>query len=175
MYRRFHHRRPLSAYLSIAAAALALAGMTVSCKPTEKNYRAAYDTAMIKRQAEEEARRQLEKDLDIVGEGLLEEVDGTRREVLKGDTVWTLHMRFALRDSILPYSLAVARLSMRANALAMTEQHPGWKAASSGDNYYILAAQSNSLDSILHARRAFLRSNPGFHAIGLTDVTVIVQ
>lgn len=149
--------------------------MTVSCKPTEKNYRTAYDTAMIKRQAEEEARRQLEKDLDIVGEGLLEEVDGTRREVLGGDTVWALHTRFAQRDSILPYSLAVAKLAMRANAHAMTERHPHWKAASSNDNFYILAAQSHSLDSILHARRAFIKANPDFHAIALPGITIIIQ
>lgn len=145
------------------------------CKPTEKHYREAYDRARQKREAEENARRELERDLQIVGTGVIQEVDGVRLEPIAGDTVWVLHKRLTSEAGVAPYSLAVARMKMRANASGMAESNDGWKVLKGGDEYFVIAAESESADEILEKKRGFEKKNKDFHAPGLPGVTIVIH
>ncbi len=160
-----------------AASLLAVLSLLVlcGCKPTEKHYRAAYDRARQKREAEENARRELERDLQIVGSVVIQEVDGVRLEPLGGDTVWVLHKLLTKDGGVAPYSLAIARMKMRANALGMAESDAGRTVAKGGEEYFVLAAESESVEEILEKKRAFEKKNKDFHTPGLPGVTIVIR
>ena len=64
--------------------------MFVGCKPTEKNYKAAYDAALSRRQ--EVAQEQMRP-----ATGLLSD-DGPQMRIVGGDTVYVLRERLRLTD-----------------------------------------------------------------------------
>lgn len=159
-----------------ALVCLAVISILGGCKPSEKHYRSAYDQARHKREAEESARRELEAGVDVVGSGVIQEVDGARLEPFCGDTVWTLHRRLSPDEGpASPYSLAVARLSMRTNAQAMADDHPGWRAIGDGESFFVIAGEASDCKTILDIKRQFERENPGFATINLPGATVIVR
>lgn len=156
---------------SLAAVLLVL--VLTGCKPTEKNYRAAYDKARLKREAEQEARREIEQDLNIVGTGVVQEVDGVRLETIGDETVWVLHQRIKSDPAVGPYALAVARMGMRANALALAEDYEGWRAVKAGDSYLVLAGEADTPDGILLLKHEFEKRHKDFRPLNLPGVTIV--
>lgn len=157
---------------AIALTVLLFAG----CKPTEKNYRAAYDLAQGKREREAQERKRLESDMQLVGEaGELQDVYGIRLEPLGGDTVRVLHHNFADPALPEPYLLLVAKMKMPANAKAMADRLPGGAVAEYEDDFYVIGARADSPELIIMRAADFRKSNPGWRAINLPDVTVCVQ
>lgn len=162
--------------VTILTGFVAMTGVAMTgCKPTESGYRKAYEQAQQKQAREEAARRELQRGEQLVGNGALQEVDGCKIERLCGDSVWTLHTRFALKDSVSPYSLAVARMKMPANAHSMTEEYGAGRVVKSGGFYYVLMAESDSCEDVTGALRRFKAIYPEYKAINLPGLTVIVR
>lgn len=149
---------------------LLLVGMS-ACKPVEKHYRSAYEQAQRKRQAEEAERRATETGL--IGGGVLQEVDGARLEPIEGDTLWVMHRQFASSDSVAPWSVGVARMKMRANALSLTEELGEGRCVKSGEEYYVLTGESPDAAAARGYMRQFEKRHPGFRAIGLPALTLM--
>lgn len=106
----------MKGYAMTLSAAVMAALLLASCKPTEKNYKAAYDAALEKREAA--MREQM-----IPTTGLMSD-DGPQMRVVEGDTVYVL--REALRRGepsrkVGGWSVAVALYKMETNARANVE------------------------------------------------------
>ncbi|MDE5774127.1 MAG: hypothetical protein K2H86_06700, partial [Muribaculaceae bacterium] len=133
----------------------------------------AYDIARQKREAEIVARQELEKDLNMVGPGIVQEVDGVRLEPIGDNMMWVLHERLASDVRVAPYALAVARMGMRANAQALAGDHPGWRAVRGGDRYYVIAGEADTLEGILAKRADFEREHADFKPLNLPGITIL--
>lgn len=158
-----------------AASLIAMLSLLVlaGCKPTEKNYKSAYDIARQKRESELAARQELEKDLNMVGPGIVQEVDGVRLEPIGDKMMWVLHQRLTSDSRVAPYALAVARMGMRANAQALAEDHAGWRALKGGDSYYVIAGEADSLEGILEKKGDFEREHADFKPLNLPGITIL--
>ena len=143
------------------------------CKPTEKNYRAAYDKARLKREAEQQSRRELEQDLNVVGSGIVQEVDGVRVETIGDEPVWVLHQRVKAEPPVGPYALVVARMGMRANAQALAEDHEGWRAVKAGEGYLVLAGEASTPSAIVELKHEFEKRHKDFKPLNLPGLTIL--
>lgn len=146
----------------LAIAASLLAG----CKPTEKNYKLAYDKAMEKKHA-----------------GVTEEVyDMMLQESLPrymhtpGDSVRTfseaiiwqytpVEVDSGRKTDPAPYNLAVAKYSMLTNAKSHADNlaADGWKSCvfRNGEPvYYVVVKRSANLDSVAKAAHEYVRRYP---------------
>lgn len=149
----------------------------VGCKPTEKNYKAAYDAALLKR--EKAAAEQMRP-----SSGLLSD-DGPMMKVVKGDTLFVLQERlYNLDGSRINHNwlLAIGILKMDTNAKAGAErlrESGNWPDALAvkgmGGKYYTVAAVSESLDSIIGEQKRFMNQHPDYPFIGLPGAPVLVS
>lgn len=136
---------------------LALAGgMLTGCKPTEKNYRSAYDAARAKREREDSLRQARVADLGLDSKGGtgMEEVDGARRTTIRGREVWLRSETFVRADSVKAYSVSAATFKMPSNATAMAadlraDGFPAARAAQGKDAWFVLIGESDALDPAL--------------------------
>lgn len=160
--------------ISISAALAAL--IFVGCKPTENNYRAAYDAALAKRQqaAEEQMRP---------ATGLLSD-DGPQMRVIDGDTLYVTRERLRLADGSEPqgkWAVAVGMFKMDTNAKAAASavRDKGFTGAThvktTGGRYYSVSALTESLDSAAAAAREFRRAFPGYPFVGLPGAPVLIS
>lgn len=170
MNNRFHIFRRFIAPIPLIL--LLLTGLG-SCKPTEKNYRSAYDVARQKTLREEEERRLLQADLQIAGDDRLQEVDGVRLEPIADTQAWILHLRFPKDTEQKEYSLTPARFRMPTNANAMAEQFPGARVVKAADQYYVIVAETNSDSIAVAALKSFKIAHPDLSPIGLPDIVII--
>lgn len=150
--------------------------MFVGCKPTEKNYKAAYDAAQLKR--EQAAAEQMRP-----ASGLLSD-DGPTMRVVDGDTIFVSRERLRLPDGQRPegeWGVAVAQYKMSTNANATVAD---LKAAGLPDaiylkgpqgKHYALAALVATLDSARSVSAEFQRKFPDFPYIGLPGAPVIIR
>lgn len=149
--------------------------MFSSCKPTEKNYRAAYDAAIAKRE-------KANAENMLPASGLLT-VDGPRLHVVGGDTLYVMneHLK-AYPDSIhlKEYNVAVAMFKMRTNASALasrlsTEKHAFFVAQGSEDKWYTIAGSFESLDAAIETGIDFKKQHPEYNYISLPGAPVIIR
>lgn len=158
----------------ISAALVAL--ILVACKPTEANYKKAYDAALAKRQqvAEEQMRP---------ASGLLSD-DGPMRRVLDGDTVYVLAERLRTLDgNKLPgsWALAVGAYKMDTNAKASAEdlKADGYvnaqPAIGPGKKYYTILHTASSLDSVKAEAVKFVENYPHYPFVGLPGAPVLIS
>ena len=92
--------------------ALVLVMALASCKPTERNYKQAYDSALAKRQ-------KAEAETMIPASGLLSD-EGPQQRIVGGDTLYvsTERLRALSGDEpVSPYNVAVAMYKMNTNAI----------------------------------------------------------
>lgn len=160
--------------LIIAAAAAAL--LLPACKPTEKNYKAAYDAAVAKRE------KAMAETMAPAGELISE--DGPQRRVVNGDTIFvaTERVRPEAKDVRLPeYNVAVTKYRMGTNARAGAEdlRAAGYAGAmavySAEDSWYTIAGGFPTLDEAVAFSRRFRSDNPRHRYIGLPASPVIVR
>lgn len=158
----------------ISAALVAL--MFVGCKPTENNYKKAYDAALAKR--EQAATEQMRP-----ATGLLSD-DGPSMRVVEGDTVYVLRERLRLQDGTRPegeWGVAVALFKMRTNADATAEnlKAEGWKDAVSvnatRERHYTLVGNAATLDSARMVANKFKETHPDYPYIGLPGAPVLIR
>lgn len=158
----------------VALSLLAAAG----CKPTESNYKAAYDAAQKKRQA-------ADADSDIaLPTGGLQAVDAPRKRVVDGDTVSVAKMplRFdgGLEQSVHRWNVAVACYKMQTNCAAQvselfTKGYKAYVAETTGGRFYTIAGTFETL----HEAAAFAREYAATHGreqfIGLEGAPLIIE
>lgn len=160
-----------SIYFALILGSLLLAG----CKPTEKNYKAAYDAAVAKRE-------KANSDGVLPADGLLQD-DGPRKQKIAGEDLYVLNERtnpLNAENEVKKYSVAVAVFKMPTNAKSGAEslRGRGYKAfavRARGDRYYIFAG---SFDNEAEAKECYLKFKkdfPDYSYIGLPDSPVVVR
>ena len=168
-------KRIIMKSISIISAATA-ALMLVSCKPTEKNYQAAYDAALKKRaEAVEQQMRP--------ATGLLSD-DGPQLKIIEGDSVFVLRERLRCLDgSKLSGRWAVAvgvfRIDTNAKASAVDLVNAGWSGAMpakvQGGRFYALADTLESIDSARARAAEFKQRFPDYPYVGLPGAPVLIN
>lgn len=155
--------------------ALLLVSLFCGCKPSEKNYRAAYDVAVAKRQ----------KDAPDTAAGLGDAVrDGApvRREI-DGKTLWVLTEPLSRVDgqgAPDPWNVAVAAYKMTANARSHAERLSGEGYESSllknsDGMIYVIAATPVSLSEAAEFIRRFREKHPDTVYVGLPEGPTVVS
>ena len=152
--------------LVCGVAAMVLAG----CKPTEKNYRAAYDAAVGKRQAEQAA---------LAADGLISE-DAPRPMYMDGDTIYFSNDIVKADHEMKAVNVAVAMFKMSTNARsgAKALQEAGFDAFPAqavGDKWYVIAGTFEDLPAARTFIKDFAAKNPGYPYIGLNDHPAIIR
>lgn len=150
-------------------------GGLAGCKPTEKNYKAAYDAAKAKRQ-------QAEAESMIPASGLMS-FDGPRLRVFDGDSVYfqRQHLRpVADNVEINNYNVVVGQFKMHTNATAQADRlkekgYDSMAAKGTEDRWYCVAASCLTLDEARAFLKRFKSENKGYPYIGLPDAPVIIE
>ena len=145
----------------------------VGCKPTEKNYRAAYDAALNKRAQAAES---------VAADGLISD-DAPRRIVIGGKDYSVIDENVKADsddDTLGKVLVAVARFKMptnaRAGAEALREKGYGAVAARAmGEKWYIIAGSFPDVGEAASFIAGFRKDNPGFMFIGLDGEPLIIR
>lgn len=140
----------------------------VSCKPTENNYRAAYDAAQGKRHI-------VDTDADILNSGKLEETE-PEADKPKGFKVETRRSNNVEDDDV--YMFVIARYGMSTNAeahsAALREKGLASQAVSLGDEeWYVAAASFPDEESAQEFGKKYEASHPRETWIGLADPFIL--
>jgi len=160
-------------YLCVAALAFSF----IACKPTEKNYREAYDAAKAKREAAEAEKM-------IPASGLLSD-DGPSMRIVEGDTLFVSNdrLRAVKTDSMhkapAAYNVAVGvyRMSTNAEASAADLRKEGYDASAmqtTGNRWYTIVGSFADLKDARLLIGEFKKKNPGYPYIGLPGAPVII-
>lgn len=159
---------------------LTLASMTiVGCKPTEKNYKSAYDAAVNKRQASET----LDSELGIP-RGKLQQVDGPATRVVNGDTVYVTvqHLKFidGVEHEMHRYNVAVCAYKMKTNCAALVSDlfSKGYQAfgvQNSEGMFYVIAGSFDSLEEAATFDKSFQTKEKKHVYSGLPSAPVIIE
>lgn len=146
------------------------------CKPTEKNYKAAYDAALNKRQ-------QVDPDIQIPGGTLL--VDGAPRKILvNGDSVYISNEKLKFEDGLEHvkhrYSVAVGSYKMLTNCSAhvsdlFSKGYEAFAAESSAGKYYAIAGSFKSLDEAASFAVSYAEREKKAPFVGLPGAPVIFE
>ena len=144
-----------------------------ACKPTEKNYRSAYDVAVNKREKAAEA---------LAADGLVAE-DAPRSQVVGGDTLYFVNEVLKVDDGSTPLkalNVAVGVFKMNTNARsgALALKDKGYDACAAralGDKWYILAGSFDTIDETRAFLKRFREENPQYPYIGLSGKPVIIR
>lgn len=161
-----------------AAAVMAAVGF-VGCKPTEKNYKAAYDAALQKREAAVAA------DADLgIPEGGLQQLDGPQRRVVNGDTVYLLVERIRFFDGeeheMHKYNVAVSGYKMKTNCAAQvsdlfTKGYKAFGARNAEGTFYVIAGSFDTLDEAAAFDKAFVGKEKKHVYSGLPGAPLIIE
>lgn len=151
---------------------LAVAISAVSCKPTENNYKAAYDAALNKRN----------RDADITG-GQLVSLDGPRLQKVDGDSVYVLYSILRLEDAVKEdadkYNVAVGAYRMPANCDSQVEvlRERGYRSFSGEGRdgmYYAFAGAFPTIGEAAAFIRKYRSDNKGMSYVGLPGSPVVM-
>lgn len=162
--------------LRIMPVALCMAALTLpACKPTEKNYRAAYDAAKSKREAAEAEQM-------IPATGLLSD-DGPELRIVEGDTLYVSRdrLRFGAGETFEgAYTVGVGVYRMDTNARAQAERlkEKGYDSRAlqtSGDRWYCTVGAFATVDEARAFIKEFRRKNSGYPYIGLPGAPVVLR
>lgn len=145
------------------------------CKPTEKNYKSAYDSALAKRQA-------AEADLQVpAGERIILEGEPVPR-AFGSDTVYCLTVRVApITDgsrSAGKYALAVGCFKMPANALDQARAlrdagEESFAVRAQDSRFYTLCGDYDSMEDAYAAYRLWKTKRPDYPSVGLPGITIL--
>ncbi|MDE6537656.1 MAG: SPOR domain-containing protein [Muribaculaceae bacterium] len=144
------------------------------CKPTEKNYRQAYEAAKQKREA-------ANAEAMIPATGVMTD-EGVTRKVVDGDTLFVTRDRLSRTgesaDKIRPYNVAVGVYKMNTNAKAqakdLTEKgYDAYAVETTGNRWFAIAGSFDTLSEARVFINDFKKKNPGYPYIGLPGAPVI--
>lgn len=150
-----------------------------SCKPTEKNYKAAYDAALGKRES-------AMADIDVnLPAGSLQQVDGPHLKEVDGVKVYLLNRRLkpevpGIPEMKLPgrYNVAVGTYKMNTNCIAQAEalKEEGYQAFAAKDTegeYYTVAGSFLTLEEAVKFYQEYQSGNNRVY-VGLPSSPVII-
>ena len=154
-------------YLSIVLFAILIGG----CKPTEKNYEAAYSKAY------EVARMKAEAEQTADDGTLLESIDGPHVEAIGSDSIMVGQSRIKPFEGDTGvekgrYGIAVAKYSMPTNARRhlqdLKKEYPDAFIATDGkDGYYVLIKRVAEVPEAADPIRVYRMSHPNDSYMGL--------
>lgn len=157
--------------------ALLLAGMT-ACKPTESNYKAAYDAAQQKRQA-------AANDPDLMlPAGALKSIDGPVKRDINGDSLYVIkeHLKFTggVEHDFHKWNVAVASYKMPTNCAAHVSElfTKGYKAFSVENpegKFYVIAGSFPELSDAAVFAKEYAAGKTSSDFIGLPGEPVIIE
>lgn len=160
-------------YLLIFGAAVLL---LTACKPTEKNYKNAYDAAYGA------AQRKAEKEAESLSGGKLESLDGPQLEVVGSDSIPMGRERVKPYETQLPadgnkVGIAIARYKVPTNARRHLEdvkaEYPeAFVASDGGENYYVMVKRVASVPEALEPIRLYRLAHPADAYLGLGTPTL---
>ena len=151
----------------------------VGCKPTEKNYKSAYDAAVNKRKAAEA----LDADLGIPG-GKLQQVDGPAIKVVNGDTVYisVQHLKFVdgVENERHRYNVAVSAYKMKTNCAALVSDlfakgYQAFGVQNPEGMFYVIAGSFSTLDEAAGFDKSFRVKEKNHVYSGLPSAPVIIE
>lgn len=161
-----------------AIALLALAGAT-SCKPTESNYRAAYDAAQGKKKASAAA------DADMaIPAGALQTIGGPTIRVVHGDSVYVTSERIrfegGMENELRKWSVAVAKYKMPTNCASQTsdlfsEGYKSFFVRNAEGAYYVIAGSFDTLDEAATFASEYAGKKKPSSFVGLPHAPVIIE
>lgn len=142
------------------------------CKPTEQNYRAAYDKAY------EAAQRKAEAETTGAEGTRLESIDGPRSEQIGRENIAVASVIVKPADAavVLPeeanVAVAVARYTMPTNAYRnaddLRQDFPEAFVATDGrDNYYVVIATAPSKEDAAEITSRFRSTHPDYPYLGI--------
>lgn len=155
--------------------------MLAACKPTEKNYRSAYDIAIGKKQAEQES---------LAADGLIAE-NAPKPRYIDGDTLYFANEIISVDKDFAPfkesapvelkgYNVAVGMFKMntnaRAGASALREKgFDAFPVQAMGGKWYIIGGSFDNLDESRTFIKKFKAKNPDYPYIGLNGHPAIIR
>ncbi len=163
----------------VLLAGIVLALVSVSCKPTEKNYKAAYDAALSKRQAEKN-----DPDMALMlGGHTLDTSEGS--SAFSADSgvafpVKSTRLKFEEDfGSVGEWYVAVSRFSMPTNARAQARDltAAGYEARVAENpekQWYVIINRSETKEQAGTAASEFVRTHSGFHFTGLDSTPLLL-
>ena len=150
----------------------------VACKPTESNYKAAYDAAQQKRQA-------AANDPDILlPSGGLKNLDGPTKRDVNGDSVYVVkqHLKFVggLEKVFHKWNVAVAAYKMPTNCSAHVSElfSKGFKAFSAENpegKFYVIAGSFETLAEAAVFAKEYAYDKKASDFIGLPGEPLIIE
>lgn len=169
----FQHTRPLRGlYLPVITMLLMIAS---GCKPTERNYQAAYDAALAKRQT-------ALQDMDIPAEGLMEDGEPFLKDMGQGRRLYYLVAPMApVSEGSLAgdkYNVVVGCYKMPVNALDQARKLredglDSFATRGEQDRFYVVAATFETLPEAIAFYDDFLASRPGYPIVGFPGLTIV--
>lgn len=160
--------------------ALALSGIVIltGCKPTEKNYKAAYDVALAKREAE-----QNDPDMNLPV-GVYQRLDAPQIRKIGDKEYYYQFVRLKPLDESVkmsPYNVVVSVYKMPTNCEAQVSdlQASGYNKAfgakSGDDKYYVIIGSYTSIDAAAAEIDSYVKKHKDGVYVGLPEAPVIVQ
>ena len=161
--------------IACVLALLAVAGG--GCKPTEGNYRSAYDKAY-----EANKRKNTEATTAVDGTKL-EMMDGPNISIVEGDTLYISRERVSPVEAAPStpgvYGVAIGRYGMPTNARRQVQElsatsPSAFMAKDGDDNYYVIIRTVETLPEARDVIKDFHAAHPGYPSIGLPQGPVVV-
>ena len=147
------------------------------CKPTEKNYKSAYDAAVAKRQAENN-----DPDLNLPADGYKRIGDPDKMTVngKSYDYLFSRIMPLEEGRELKPYNVAVAVYKMPTNCVAQAQdlRSAGYQAfggKTGDDRYYVIIGGYPPVEEAAAASDEYVAKNKDAVYVGLKDAPVILQ
>lgn len=144
------------------------------CKPTEKNYKAAYEIAQGKKD-----KAKAEEDPEEAG---MIRVGQPRTQVVNGEEVGVLNEYLSVDKGVERKSVnvVVAQLKMPTNAKSGAENlckmgYKAFAAQGQGDRWFVVAGSFDTMQEGLDFIKKFRTRNPEYPYIGLSGAPIIVR
>lgn len=150
-----------------------------ACKPTEKNYQAAYEVAQKKKIAEK-----TDSDMAIPAGGL-QHLDAPFQKDVNGKKVNVKHIfiKFAgkgEKPEMRRYNVAVAKYKMSTNAMAQTEDLLGqsynaFPVEGVDGNFYVIAASLPTIEEAAGFVTEYMKKYKPEQIVGLDGAPLIIE
>ncbi len=162
--------------ICIAACGLLLIG----CKPTEKNYQAAYEVAQNKKKAEAAA----DPDMALPATGL-QRLDAPRTVEVDGENLNVKHIfiKYAGKDeapAMEKYNVAVGKYKMPTNALAQSEdlvtaKYNAFPVEGNDGYFYVIGGTFENLNDVAAFVKAYKKSHASSQLVGLDGEPLVIE
>lgn len=147
------------------------------CKPTEKNYKAAYDAALSKRQAESE-----DPDLNLPAEGYTRLGEPEKKEINGKTYFYKFQHLHPLSEGVemQPYNVAVSVYKMPTNCQSQVRDlceagYDAFGTRTGDDRYYTIVGSYPTIEEAAEAVDNYMRKHKDSIYVGLEGAPVILR